>query len=183
VPVRAVNGSYRVGAVGFAVGVALGKAAMDHAMAPRSLMLVNNEVILNPIDPAGPPPNELDDNVLLTRGSENAVAVVRVAKKRSALGNWCNDVIQDGCAQGLKLIALAPDSLDGAFRTSFNLTDLRAQRKNSVFGDTFRRPYQYRSICGFGNKLTRDRVSASVRAASVRVGLLQLQPCQVRSPL
>ena len=127
---------------------------------------------------------ERDDDVLLTRGFENAVAVARVGYQRSALGNWCNDMITDGCSEGLKLLALAPDTLNGVLRTSFNLTALRAQRANCIWGDAFRRPFQYQEICGFrpspvlhhaaervGSAATPDAHN-SEGSASVRVGLL-----------
>ena len=127
------------------LGLLSGAATMDHAMAPRSLMLAGAELLINPVEQSAEL-TERDDDVLLTRGFENAAATARVSARRSALANWCNDMVKDGCPVGQTLIALADGGTTGAVRTSFSLTDLRAQRSNCIWGDAFRRPFQYQEI-------------------------------------
>eukprot|EP01047_Picozoa_sp_COSAG01_P055490 COSAG01_NODE_6185_length_3804_cov_2.702564_4_plen_389_part_00 len=174
----------RDGLRGINVGIVMGGAAMNHAMAPRSLMLVGNELIINPVE-QNAVLTDRDDDVLMTRGFENAAAVVRVASKGTALANWCNDMVEEGCSHGQLMVARAPASLDGAFRASFNLSELRAQRDHTIWGDAFRRPFQYQQICGFGLLPSRSaqqshrstKALGGAAAERVRVGMLQLRPC------
>ena len=126
-----------------AIGVLAGRAALDDPMAARSLMLAGAELIVNVVAEGEGDLTERDDDVLMTRGFENAAAVVRVSHDRSAVANWCNDMILDGCEEGQKLLTLAVGPVPGdVVRSSFNLTALRAQRSNCIWGDAFRRPFQ-----------------------------------------
>ena len=170
------------------VGVLIGSAAMNHAMAARSLMLAGAELLVNPVEDTAMLV-ERDDDVLLTRGFENAAAIVRVSANRSAVANWCNDMVPDGCVEGQKLLALAIGRIDsGVVHSSFNLSALRAQRANCIWGDAFRRPYQYQELCGYSQFPTgkddrpvvpADTSSSTARAVNitVKVGILQLDPC------
>ena len=188
-PMRSIaTGAHVMTAAGpVRVGLLIGSAAMNHAMAARSLMLAGAELILNPVEDTAVL-TERDDDVLLTRGFENAAAIVRVSSNRSAIANWCNDMIIDGCPEGQKLLALASGRA-GVVHSSFNLSALRAQRTNGIWGDAFRRPYQYQEICGYSQfpsgkddghvQSAREAAGSSAAAdkVSVKVGLLQLDPC------
>ncbi|MDC0510855.1 hypothetical protein OAN61_00455 [bacterium] len=167
------------------VGVALGTATVEHAMVPRSLMLVGAELLVHTVsvvgaasDTANPIADgasgsslhglwrrndtglghrervaplafssiqrqSVDDDLLLTRGFENAAAVARVGPHGSALANWCNDMLPQGCSTGQALLPLRMHVGEGKLMYgSFNLSALRAQRKVAIWGDAFRRPFQ-----------------------------------------
>ena len=132
------------------IGVLAGAAALNEPMAARSLMLAGAELIVNVVAEEEGDLTERDDDVLMTRGFENAAAVARVSHARSAVANWCNDMIPDGCEDGQKLLALAVGPVPGSVvHSSFNLTALRVQRSNCIWGDAFRRPFQCEtSPCG-----------------------------------
>jgi predicted amidohydrolase len=85
--------------------------------------------------------DDVEDAAMLTRGFENVVAVARVnhaeprGNGRSALGNWCNDMIVDGCANGQTMLVVGPQKTAATIRASFSIADLRAQRANGIWGD------------------------------------------------
>jgi len=128
----------------------------------RSAMLGGAELLIVPVHQGGTAAaarsNTLEDGALLTRGFENAMAVVRVnhgeprGAGRSGMANWCNDMIPDGCAAGSQLLALAGPAPE-VVRASFSIQDLRAQRGNGIWGDAFRHPFEYQELCGFNDEL------------------------------
>ena len=64
----------------------------------------------------------------------------------TALANWCNDMLTDGCANGSQLLPVR-EAGDNVARVEFSLTDLRLQRATTIWGDAFRRPFTYQPLC------------------------------------
>jgi N-carbamoylputrescine amidase len=177
------SGSVRIGALS-------GNEALWSPLAARALMLGGAELIVVPVEVgASDKASELlEDSMLLSRGFENTAAVARVNHAgprgggHSALANWCNDWLPEGCPWGSTMIVRAGSGA-GAVKASFSLSDLRKQRRNGIWGDAFRHPYAYQQLCGFlptaplpPTPLPQQSKPGTLSNLSVSVALLQMAP-------
>eukprot|EP00039_Didymoeca_costata_P028948 m.22668 g.22668 ORF g.22668 m.22668 type:complete len:587 (-) comp7424_c0_seq2:115-1875(-) len=163
------------------VGLLLGDELWE-PLGARTQMLYGAEVLISSVA-ADKHSLNVTQNMVVTRGFENAAAVLYTTSTDAMVGNWCNDMIADGCQHGSELLDVTTVPNPGPIsisRANFSLADLRLQRSNTIWGDAFRRPYTYQPLCGLnsdeGEGLPATFTQADV--SNITVAILQMKTCE-----
>ena len=167
---------------------------------PRVLMLQGAEIVLvsGGVGHTAPPPpiQPTASETALTRASHQAF-YTRAWENVLGIGLVSGNVIHGGsCAYlgtkdtstGIGQTLLAPTPPGSShYLVMYNISALRGNRSDAIWGDAFRRPFAYKSLCGLAGPLSQQKIlplpppprtgnDTGATGGVLRVALLQMSP-------
>ena len=144
---------------------------------PRVLMLQGAEIVLVSGGTGSPSKSSTSNKAFYTRAWENVLGIGLVSGNTSHGGSSAYLGTKDTATGiGQTLLAPTPPGVR-QYMVDYNVSALRGNRSDAIWGDAFRRPFAYKSLCGLSQPLQNTILPRQTGIGGIlTIALLQMSP-------